>query len=75
MTLPALNPIEAPDLICTECACAMRRVLKKHKGTGKLEKILYFCDTEKCQYGMSITLEHKNAQSTPYVPKGGHPGV
>jgi hypothetical protein len=69
MTLPALNPIEAPDLVCTECGATMRRTVQKHKSTGRLEKILYFCDTEKCKYGVSVTLEHKNAQNTPYVPK------
>jgi hypothetical protein len=69
MTLPALNPIEAPDLVCTECGEKMRRVIQKHKSTGRLEKILYYCDTDKCKYGMSVTLEHKNAQSAPYVRK------
>jgi len=66
MTLPGLNPIEAPDLICIECGAKTRRKIQKHKSTGKLEKVLYYCDTEKCQYGVSITLEHKSAQGTPY---------
>jgi hypothetical protein len=68
MTLPALSPIEAPDLVCTECSAVMRRVIQKHKSTGRLEKILYYCDTKKCEYGQSVSMEHKNAQNSPYVP-------
>jgi len=65
--LPPLNPIESPDLVCTVCASVMRREIVKHKPSGRLEKIIYYCDGEKCKYGMSISLEHKNAQSSPYV--------
>jgi hypothetical protein len=68
MTKPALNPIEAPDLICTECGKQLRRVIKTRDSNGKLDEIIYHCDSQKCQYAMSISKEHKNAQNAKYEP-------
>lgn len=68
MTKPALNPIEAPDLVCTECGKVMRRVIKTRNSNGKLDEIIYHCDTPRCQYAMSISKEHKNAQNATYEP-------
>lgn len=66
MGLPKLNPIQAPDLICTECAALMRREITVTK-SGHLDKILYYCDTETCLYGLSVTKEHQNGQNSKYV--------
>jgi hypothetical protein len=68
MTKPALNPIEAPDLVCTECGKVLRRVIKTRDSNGKLDEIIYHCDSPKCQYAMSISKEHKNAQNAKYEP-------
>lgn len=68
MTKPALNPIEAPDLVCTECGKVMRRVIKTRNSNGKLDEIVYHCDTPRCQYAMTISKEHKNAQNATYEP-------
>lgn len=66
MTYPALNPIQIPDLVCNECSQIMRRqIVPAHN--GKLDKIVYYCDTEKCQYALSISKEHQNAQTAKYV--------
>ena len=68
MTMPALSPIQAPDLVCTECGTVMRRVIKVRNANGKLDSVAYFCDGEKCKYGMRISGQHANAQNTPYEP-------
>lgn len=68
MTKPSLNPIEAPDLICTECGKQLRRVIKTRDSNGKLDEIIYHCDSAKCQYAMAISKEHKNAQNAKYEP-------
>jgi hypothetical protein len=44
----------------------MRRVIVPRNPSGKLDSIVYHCDTLKCQYAMSISLEHKNAQNAKY---------
>jgi hypothetical protein len=68
MTKPSLNPIEAPDLVCTECGKVLRRTIKTRDSNGKLDEIIYHCDSPKCQYAMSISKEHKNAQNAKYEP-------
>lgn len=65
MALPSLNPIQFPDLVCTTCAAVMRKK-RTVTANGKLDKILYFCDTPKCQYGLSATKEHQNGQNAAY---------
>ena len=63
---PALSPIIAPDLVCITCGAPMRRVIHTQQSNGKLDKIVYHCDTEKCRYAVSITKEHMSAQDDKY---------
>jgi hypothetical protein len=67
VTLPRLSPIKSPDLVCVECGSVMRRAIRTNKVNGRLEEIFYYCDTEKCQYGQTMSLEHQNCQNAPYV--------
>lgn len=64
---PNLNPIQAPELICTECSNVLRRQIIS-SARGKLDKILYSCDTEGCKYTYSVAKEHQNAVGQKYVP-------
>jgi hypothetical protein len=66
VTKPALSPIMAPDLICVECAAPMRRVITVHHNK-KLEKINYYCDSEKCRYGYTLSGGHANVVDIPYT--------
>lgn len=65
MTRPALSPILAPDVVCVECGSVLRRVIVK-RNNKKLDKINYFCDSEKCKYGITLSAGHANVVDIPY---------
>jgi hypothetical protein len=45
----------------------MRRVIHTQQSNGKLDKIVYSCDSKKCEYAISITKEHANCQDDKYI--------
>ena len=63
-----LSPILAPDLVCNQCSSVMRRVIVKQSKNGKLDRINYYCDGERCKYGVTLSSQHSQTQSTPYSP-------
>ena len=67
MTIAPLSPILAPDLVCVQCTKVMRRVIGPHPKLSKLEKINYYCDSEKCKYGITISGTHANMMNAPYI--------
>ena len=77
MTISPLSPIMAPDLICTQCSKPMRRVITSQLKT-KIDKIHYYCDSEKCKYGVTLSSTHSQVTHTPYAepePKKNEPPV
>src|ERR1700683_700003 len=70
---PALSPIMAPDLVCMTCGQIMRREITVQQSNGRLDKIMYSCDTPKCQYTVSMTKDHSNVQDDKYVPVPARP--
>jgi hypothetical protein len=55
-------------MVCTECSTVMRREIKMRNTSGKLDSVMYFCDTDKCRYGIRISGQHANSQNAPYEP-------
>jgi hypothetical protein len=73
---PKLSPIQAPDLVCYTCGVEMRRQIfdRKH---GGIEKIVYYCDSESCRYGLALSMEHPKTVNDTYVapPPSLVPGI
>jgi hypothetical protein len=65
--VPSINPLWAPDAICTTCGEVMRKSTDKSP-TGRVSKVVYTCENEKT--GCSYTCESDvklQGQSKPYT--------
>jgi len=66
--VPAINPLWAPDAICTTCGETMKKSTDK-TASGRVSKVTYTCVNEKT--GCCYTTESDvklNGMSKPYTP-------
>ena len=65
MAVPALSPLQVPELLCSQC-CNLMRIKIVRQGNGKLAgpTAKAYCDSEGCKYSFDVNLAHSNGQST-----------